>query len=201
MIRKINIKLNAAHPELPLEEAVAFVGAPSAVFITGVPQSSGDWMITALAVSVNYPDGSATTVAATKTGSDMWTATIPATATSGRTVAGFRVLADGTTESGAPVTGYILAFADFSVYSLTPAPSPAPGQTAYTMRYFTAQPQTIKTGDVVKIDGVLNFYDGTQWIPLSFDSSAFENITLSETPTQHELTECVREILLALKGE
>ena len=52
MIRPININLNAAHPELPLVEATTFTGAPSSVFIRGVPKAVGNWSITAVSVAV-----------------------------------------------------------------------------------------------------------------------------------------------------
>ncbi len=165
MIRPIDIKLNAAHPELPLVEATTFTGAPSSVFIRGVPKNCGNWSITAVNVSVTYPDNSTTTRAAVKSAEGVWVATIPGTATSGRTVAGFRILADGIDESGAAVTGYVLGFADFSVLSF--APVPAPGGTFWLLRYFDTMPTTLKKGDVAVVGGILKYYNGTAWLPFA----------------------------------
>ena len=161
MIRPIDIKLNAAHPELPLVEATTFTGAPSSVFIRGVPKAVGNWSITAVSVAVTYPDNPTTARAAVESAEGVWVATIPGTATSGRTAAGFKIMADGTDENGAAVTGYVLGFADFSVLSFTPVP--APGGTFYLLRYFDQAPATPKKGDVAKINGLYCIYNGTAW--------------------------------------
>ena len=174
MIRPIDIKLNAAHPELPLVEATTFTGAPSSVFIRGVPKSVGNWSITAVNVAVTYPDNSTTTRAAVESAEGVWVATIPGTATSGRTVAGFRILADGIDENSAAVTGYVLGFADFSVFSFLPVP--APGETYYLLRYFDTMPTTPKKCDVAVVGGVLKYYNGTTWLPFAaYDNTVTPN--------------------------
>ena len=165
MIRGINIAINAAHPELPLVEATTFVGSPSSVFVRGVPKSCGNWRITAVSVAVTYPDNTTTTRVAMESAQGVWVATIPGTATSGRTIGGFRILADGEDENGAAVTGYVLGFADFAVFSMLPVP--APGETFYIFRYFDAQPATPKKGDAAIIGGVLKYYNGTAWTPFA----------------------------------
>lgn len=165
MIRPININLNAAHPELPLVEATTFTGAPSSVFIRGVPKAVGNWSITAVSVAVTYPDNTTTARAAVESAEGVWVATIPSTATSGRTAAGFRILADGIDENGAAVTGYVLGFADFAVLSFFPVP--APGETFFYLRYFDTMPTTAKKMDVTTIDGVLKYYNGTTWLPFT----------------------------------
>ena len=162
MIRPININLNAAHPELPLVEATTFTGAPSSVFIRGVPKAVGNWSITAVSVAVTYPDNTTTARAAVESAEGVWVATIPGTATSGRTTAGFKIMADGIDENGAAVTGYVLGFADFSVLSFTPVP--VPGGTFYLLRYFDQAPATPKEGDVAVVDGLLKMYNGTAWV-------------------------------------
>lgn len=165
MIRGINIAINAAHPELPLVEATTFVGSPSSVFVRGVPKSCGNWRITAVSVVVTYPDNTTTTRVAMESAQGVWVATIPGTATSGRTIGGFRILADGEDENGAAVTGYVLGFADFAVFSMLPVP--APGETFYLLRYFDAQPATPKKGDAAIIGGVLKYYNGAAWAPFA----------------------------------
>lgn len=167
MIRQIDIRLNAAHPELPLCEAVTYTGAPSAVMVRGVPGSCGRWAITSVFVAASYPDGSTTTRAAVQDARGVLVATLPATATSGRTANGLRILADGVDENGDTVTGYILGVADFAVCSLDIAPAPAPGETSYQMLYFDDVPAVLRKGDVAKIDGVLKFYNGESWEPFA----------------------------------
>lgn len=167
MIRPIDIRLNAAHPELPLAEAVTYTGAPSTILIRGVPPNCGRWAITAVFVAASFPDGSTSTRAAVQSANGVWVATLPATATSGRTANGVRIMADGIDEHGEAVTGYILGVADFAVASLDIAPAPAPGGTNYQMIYFDTMPATLRKGDVTKIDGALKFYNGTAWEPFA----------------------------------
>ena len=167
MIRPIDIRLNAAHPELPLVEAFTFTGSPSTVLIRGVPPNCGRWAITAVNVAATFPDNSTTTRAAVQSANGVWVATLPATATSGRTASGLRIMADGIDENGEIVTGYILGVADFAVASLGISPAPEPGETSYQMLYFDTIPSVLHKGDVTKIDGVLKFYDGTAWQPFA----------------------------------
>ena len=172
MIRPIDIRLNAAHPELPLAEAVTFTGSPSTVLVRGVPPNCGRWAITAVFVAATYPDGSTTTRAAVQSANGVWVATLPATARSGRTENGLRVMADGIDENGAAVTGYILGVADFAVASLGVTPAPEPGETSWQMLYFDAVPGTLRKGDVAKVDGVLKLYNGTAWEAFAGDIPA-----------------------------
>ena len=165
MIRPIDIRLNAAHPELPLAEATTYTGAPSTVLIRGVPANCGKWAITAVSVAATYPDNTTTTRAAVQSANGVWVATIPATATSGRTACGLRVLADGVDENGNAVTGFVLGFADFSVLSFTPVP--APGGTFWLLRYFDAPPTTPKKGDAAIVGGILKYYNGATWLPFA----------------------------------
>ena len=165
MIRPIDIRLNAAHPELPLVEATTFTGSPSTVLIRGVPKAVGNWSITAVSVAATYPDNTTTARAAVESAEGVWVATIPGTATSGRTVAGFKIMADGIDENGAAVTGYVLGFADFAGLSFFPVP--APGETFFYLRYFDTMPTTPKKGDVAIVGGILKYYNGTAWLPFT----------------------------------
>ena len=167
MIRQININLNAAHPELPLLEATAFVGSPSTAFIRGVPKSVGNWRLTTVRLVATYPDNSAATVTAVQGADGVYTATIPATATSGRVTGGLQILADGTDENGDAVTDYVLGVADIAVFLRDMTISGADGVKWY-LHYFDAVPQTPKKGDVAPDgSGGLQFYNGTAWQPFA----------------------------------
>lgn len=177
MIRPIDIRLNAAHPELPLAEAVTYTGAPSTMLIRGVPGNCGKWCITSVYVAATFPDGSTTTRAAVQSANGVWVATLPATNTSGRTANGARIMADGEDENGELVTGYVLGVADFAVASLGVTPAPEPGQTSYPMLYFDSAPSVPRKGDVTKINGALVIYNGTAW-------EAFTDLTNYYTAAQ-----------------
>ena len=163
MIRALNIALNAAHPELPLPEAVAFESSPTALFVRGVPRRVGKWALTAVYVAMTRPDGSVATRSAVESAGGVWTVTLPGSPAAGRTTAGLRIYADGDDETGAVVTGYVLGFADLEIKPLSAAPTPAPGTDAHEMWYYDEEPATPRKGDVCEIDGALKYYDGEEW--------------------------------------
>ena len=173
MIRTIDIKLNAAHPEIPLLEATTFTGSPSTVRVRGVPSSCGSWHITGVSVVAAYPDNAAHTVSAVQAADGVWVATIPATATSGRTAQGLQILADGVDERGETVTGYVLGVADLAVYSRDMTVES--GGTLWYMHLFDTQPNPAKKGDAY-LDGTsLNIYNGTAWVEISGGSVELDN--------------------------
>lgn len=186
MIRSFEVKLNAAHPELPLMEASAIVGSTSTAFISRVPASIGSWHITRVYVQAEYPDGTTTTVAATMGAAGIYTATLPATQTSGRVRGGFCVLADGIDELGEPVTGYILGMADMAVY--TRDLTVIPGFNGVAMHYFDNAPTLAKKGDVAPFDGVLKMYDGAQWVAFGAE------VDLSDYYTKEETDEAIERV-------
>ena len=179
MIRSFEVKLNAAHPELPLFEATAIVGSASTAFIHRVPASVGSWHITKVYVNAQYPDGSNVTIEAQVGAEGIWTATLPATETSGRVRSGFSILADGIDENGDPITQYILGIADFAVY--TRDLKVQPGSRSWALKYFDVVPDPAKKGDVAKIDDAIKLYDGTQWVAFGSDVDLSNYYTKEET--------------------
>lgn len=165
MIRTIDICLNAAHPEIKLPEATTFVGSPSAVNVRGIPPALGSWKITQVRLSAVWPDGEVETVAATRTGAGVWTATLRGCDTSGRVSEGLLVIADGTDEAGAPVTGYVLAVSDIAVY--TRDLTIDAGDRYWYLKLFETAPETPHEGDAYFNGGVLMIYDGTRWVSIS----------------------------------
>lgn len=186
MVRTFPVRLNAAHPELPLMEASAIVGSPSTAFISRVPATVGTWTITKVYAQAEYPDGTITTVEAARSAEGIWTATLPATQTSGRVKCGFSILADGIDENDEPVTGYTLGIADMAVY--TRDLKVVPGFNGVAMHYFDAAPAFPKKGDVAPMDGVVKMYDGTQWV--AFGSE----VDLSDYYTKEETDEAIEAV-------
>lgn len=179
MIRSFEVKLNAAHPELPLFEATAIVGSASTAFIRRVPASVGSWHITKVYVNAQYPDNTNVTVEAQVGAEGIWTATLPATETSGRVRSGFSILADGIDENGDPITQYILGIADFAVY--TRDLKVQPGSKSWVLKYFDVVPDPAKKGDVAKIDDAIKLYDGTEWVAFGSDVDLSNYYTKQET--------------------
>ena len=174
MIRNIDIKLNAAHPQLPILEATTFVGSPSAVMIHGVPPSVGAWRINAVRVVATYPDNTAHTVAAVLGAAGTWVATIPATETSGRVAQGLQILADGTDERGESVTGYVLGIAGLAVYTRDMTIESAAG-VKYYIHLLDAEPTEPKEGDAYLDGSTLVIYHDGEWTEIGGGSVELDN--------------------------
>ena len=164
-------------------------------------------------VAATFPDGSTSTRLAVQSANGVWVATLPATATSGRTASGVRIMADGEDENGEVVTGYILGVADFAVASLGVTPAPEPGATSWQMLYFDTVPGVLRKGDVTKIDGVLKMYNGTAWEPFADLSGCVptsrtingkaltDNVSLSGADIPVDATQGAQNISAALAGK
>ena len=174
MIRNIDIKLNAAHPQLPILEATTFVGSPSAVMIHGVPPSVGAWRINAVRVVATYPDNTAHTVAAVLGAAGTWVATIPATETSGRVAQGLQIIADGTDERGESVTGYVLGIAGLAVYTRDMTIESAAG-VKYYIHLLDDEPAEPKEGDAYLNGSTLVIYHDGEWTGIGGGSVELDN--------------------------
>ena len=179
MIRTFDVRLNAAHPELPLMEATAIVGSPSTANIYNVPKQIGTWDILKVFIKVSYPNGSTVVEEAVKTAQGIWTATVPMCETSGRVKSGFTVIADGEDENGDEITGYILGVADFAVY--TRGLVVRDGERVYNLRYFDIPPAVPSKGDVAPFNGIPKLYDGYNWISFADDVDLSDYYTKEET--------------------
>ena len=168
MIGTIDVEVNAAHPNLPLCEFAAFVGSPSHVRVRNVPRGVGNWQITAVYLSANYPDNTSQTATLTHVGA-LWTGTIPGSAVAGRSVNGYQITADGLDESGNIITGYVLGAGDVVILDRDAAI--VVGDTTYYLHLLDAVPETPHIGDVATVDGSLKLYDGSAWVSFAAGSS------------------------------
>ena len=124
MIGTIDVTVQAARPDLPLQPVRAFVGSPSSVRVRNVPRRIGEWDITRVFVTANYPDSTTETAECVLTGG-VWVGTVRGCSTPGTSLSGFVVTADGVDEHGSTVSGYILGVGDVVV--LTREESATPG--------------------------------------------------------------------------
>ena len=168
MIGTIDVEVNAAHPNLPLCEFAAFVGSPSHVRVRNVPRGVGNWQITAVYLSVNYPDNSIPSVSLTHVGA-LWTGTIQGSASAGRSVNGYQITADGVDEDGNAIIGYVLGVGD--VIILNRDATISVNGVTYYLHWLDAVPDTPHIGDVATIDGSLKLYDGNAWVPFAAGAS------------------------------
>ena len=163
MIGTLDIKVNSAHPNMPLSPVYTFLGSPQQVRIINVPKQIGNWKITAVQVTVNYPDNSSPSVEATLVGG-CWSATLPAPSAVGQSLMGFKVTASGTDEHGDAITGYVLGKGD--AYVLDDDATITVGGTTYYVHMLDAVPETPRKGDLAVIDNIYQLYDGSRWHPL-----------------------------------
>lgn len=165
MITPLEISVNAANPAMPLPPLVSFLGSPSSLRLVGVPRAVGSWRITAVAVTVTYPDGSIVSRAAVLTGC-AWVATLDGCAKPGAVTGGYTITADGIDERGEAVSGYVLGRGDVVV--LDRDGTVTVGETTYYLHLLAAKPDSPKRGDVyVDGSGALILFDGTAWVPFA----------------------------------
>lgn len=174
MITPLEISVNAAQPAMPLAPLVAFLGSPSSLRLVGVPRAVGSWRITAVAVTVTYPDGSIVSRAATSV-SGTWVATLDGCATPGLVTGGYTITADGIDERGEAVSGYVLGRGDVVV--LDRDGTVTVGETTYYLHLLAAKPDAPKRGDVYAEEDTLDIYNGIRWFRAP-SISALEDLAL-----------------------
>ena len=114
MIGTIDIEIQAKNPNMPLWPLRAYIGSPSSLRVRNVPKKIGKWEITAVRVSVVYPDTELKTAQCVLTGG-VWVGTVEGSSASGSCANGYTVFADGVDENGDPVSGYVLGRGDVEI--------------------------------------------------------------------------------------
>lgn len=123
MIGTIDVNVQSAKPGFPLAPVRAFVSSPSSLRIRNVPRRIGEWEITSVRVSVDYPDGTTASTDCVQI-AGVWVGTIRGCAVPGNALRGFRVTADGVDERGEDVTGYVLGCGDVEILNRENAVTP-----------------------------------------------------------------------------
>lgn len=160
MIGTIDIKCNAAHPNLPLSPLYTFKDSPSSIRVMDVPKKVGNWSIDKVALQITYPDGSIVSKECVKNGA-LWVGTIEGTTAIGKVQKGFVVVASGKNENGEVVNGYVLGVGDVVVMDFDGTIET--GTTATNIHLLTSMPQEPKTGDAYLDGNALMVYDGNTW--------------------------------------
>lgn len=164
MIGSIDIKVNAARPNLPLAPLFAFQDSPSSLRVMDVPKSIGNWAITSVKVAIEYPDNTTIEKVAVRNGS-VWVATLEGCEIAGKVLNGYSVLADGKDEDGNDVTGYVLGKGDVFILENDTELSRLVGKIA--VRYMDEIPDVPTKGDLMNSNGELRLFDGEDWLVIS----------------------------------
>lgn len=164
MIGVIEVKVQAATPNLPLKPLFAFKGSPSSLRIMDVPKKIGEWEIKEVSVLVKYPDNTQDEKSAVRTG-NVWVATVEGCQTTGRVLKGYEVLANGVDEDGNPIVGYVLGAGDVFVLERD-AVIPEKGVEKFYVKFCETLPVNPQTGDIVDDGGTVKMYVGDTWIDM-----------------------------------
>lgn len=157
MIGTIDITVNAEHPNVPLSPVFAWRGSASRINVEGVPSLCGSWYVSSVSIAIATPDGKTATYPCARTCNGIYSATIEATDTPGKSGNGITITA--TDEEG---KDYVLGRGD--LYILDGAAIPAPGDVSWTVRLLTDKPEDPKEGDAYFAeDGTLLVYSGGSW--------------------------------------
>lgn len=175
MIGTIDITVNSQHPNVPLSPVFAWRGSASRINVEGVPSLCGSWYVASVSIAVATPDGKTTTYPCARTSNGIYSATIAATDTPGKSANGITITA--TDEAG---KDFVLGRGD--LYILDGAAIPTPGDVSWTVRLLDKKPESLREGDAYFAeDGTLMVYSGGDWrrpmpsttVPTKV--SAFEN--------------------------
>ena len=164
MFGEIEIRINAAHPNLPLAPLAAFAGSPSTVRVLGVPGAVGRSRISQVSLVVVRTDNSIRSVPCVFA-DGVWTGSLAAFDESVRIVNGFRVVADGIDENGNEVTGYVLGVGDVEILALDGTVTP--GKTIYYLHFVSEIPESPNYADVAKFGDGIRMWDGAAWQPFA----------------------------------
>lgn len=164
MFGEIEIRINAAHPNLPLAPLAAFAGSPSTVRVLGVPGAVGRSRISRVSLVVVRPDNSIRSVPCVFT-DGVWTGSLAAFDESVRIVNGFRVVADGSDENGNEVTGYVLGVGDIEILALDGTVTT--GKTIYYLHFVSEIPESPNYADVARFGDGIRMWDGAAWQPFA----------------------------------
>lgn len=175
MIGTIDINVNAAHPNVPLAPVFSWRGSASRINVEGVPSLCGSWYVASVSIAIATPDGKTVTYPCQRSCNGIYSTTIAATDTPGKTANGITITV--TDEEG---KDYVLGRGD--LYILDGDAIPAPGDVSWTVRLLDGKPENPKEGDAYFAeDGTLMVYSGGVWrntmpsatVPTKV--SAFEN--------------------------
>lgn len=161
MICTIDVRCNAANPNLPIKQFVSFKDSPSSIRVLDVPKKIGKWNITSVFVQVKYPDDTTLSKECVRNG-NIWVGTIEGTSTTGISKNGFSIIANGYDENGELVEAYVLGVGDVLIMEFDGTISP--NEKTWSIHFYDSIPDNPKTGDAY-LDGIaLMIYDGNSWI-------------------------------------
>ena len=163
MIGQLTVNISAKDPTRKCETFRAFVGSPSNVRIVDVPTAFGNWKISTVYFTVNYPDNRSVSKTC-KPGVGVYVATIEGSTIPGKSLLGYTVKADGVDENNQPVIGYVLGKGDVEIVDADATLTP--GETTHYIHVLDSRPDNPRKGDAYVENGTWRFFNGTVWTVL-----------------------------------
>lgn len=198
MIGRVNVKVSSGHVNMPLQPVAVFKDGAASVFVENVPFSRDGLTITGVRVSVMNAVGE-TRVYEAKRQSSAWTVTVPEThfAAAGVVRNGFTVYAVGTDENGV-ARAWPMGRGDLYVIACD---SNAVNLGEYVnLRLMDAKLDQPHKGDLVKVSGGYQLYNGTAWEALGGGGGGVPILTLA-TPAQNAIKKDGETVLFAALRE
>lgn len=195
MVRTLDIKINAAHPELPLDTLSVFKDAPFSARISNIPKRIGAWSVTEVFISVTMPSNEIVSRPCVNV-SGVWVATLPGCDTTGTSENGYEITANGVDEHGTTVTGYCFGRGDFEVMERDG--TIFVGGKSYYFHFIDDVPEYPNKGDTVNMDGTLKWWNGSAWV--QFGGLDFSDITLNLGQPQEKINQVLARIIRAGGG-
>lgn len=196
MIGSIDIKLNAANPNIPLKTIFSFVDSPTSIRIIDVPKKIGKWSITQVIITATYPDNSIVSTECVLCGG-VWTGTIEGSSSVGKSLNGYTIKADGIDENGNQINGYILGKGDVVIIDVD-GRTIIDGKVVY-LHLLDTTPEDPKEGDVIFNDDGWKIYHENDWIDFGGKSPSWGVITGDiddQTDLKEKFTDVDDRILL-----
>lgn len=162
MYGTIDIKVNAKNINLPLQTVFSSVNSPIHIRLINIPKPIGKSKITEVFVKCAYPDNS-THIEKCSIVSGCYFTTIPACGTSGKSVKGIQVIANGTDQDGNEINGYCLGIGDIVVIDRDG--SYYDSGTVHYLHLLSAESAEPQQGDIYHDGSTFKIYDGSEWKP------------------------------------
>lgn len=186
MIRKINIRVSAANPQMPLGPFYVFTGSAASFTICDIPLPLGVRKVQGVTVRAKNVGGEVRGFAAVRVGS-AWGATVPVGffSASGSVGRGIVIEASGSDDNGQNVEPWIIGAGDLHVMLMDG--SIEPGETTHEMYWHDVKPENPAAGDVCFFEGSVHYFNGTEWISFAGDFTGM--LPVKSTPKYlHEIS-------------
>ena len=204
MIGKINIKISAANPQMPLGPFHVFAGSAASFTICDIPLPLGVRKVEGVSVQVKNADGETRGLAAVRVGS-AWGVTVPAgfLSRSGTVEKGIVITAAGHDDNGEDVSSWKLGAGD--VFIMSDDGSVAPGEVRQDLEWFDEVPDNPRNGYVAPVEGVVCVYRNGEWVPLGSQGDVrradFQDIQeLTPGDSSGVIKERFNQMLRTIKG-